>query len=310
MTNYLKVEIILAAVQYIQDEEITMVQQTIHVNDLEYFYGSTHAVRGISFEVEEKEILGFLGPNGAGKTTTVKILTGLLPLQKGQVFVLGKELARHTRDIQARIGVSFENTNLYEQMTAEENLKFFAKLFGIRGFNPASLIERVELKGKEKARVETYSKGMKQRLMIARALVNTPDILFLDEPTDGLDPVSSETIRRIILEERERGATVFLTTHDMHEADKLSDRVAFIDQGKIAVIDTPHELKQAYGERALDVEILNNDGTFRKERLILDKKESGEKLKQLLEKDNVVTLHTAEATLEDIFIQITGRGLS
>jgi ABC-2 type transport system ATP-binding protein len=195
-------------------------------------------------------------------------------------------------------------------MTAEENLKFFARLFGIRRFDPAALLERVELKSKEKARVETYSKGMKQRLMIARALLNTPEILFLDEPTDGLDPVSSETIRRIILEERERGATVFLTTHDMHEADKLSDRLAFIDQGKITAIDAPHKLKQEYGERALDIEILNKDGTCRKERLILDTQGSGEKLKKMMENHKVVTMHTAEATLEDIFIRITGRGLS
>lgn len=287
-----------------------MPEKTIQVKDLEYHYGSTRAVRGISFDVVKKEILGFLGPNGAGKTTTVKILTGLLPPRKGEVLVLGDDITRNPGNIQKNIGVSFENTNLYEQMTAEENLKFFAQLFGIRRFDPSQLLERVELKGKERDKVESYSKGMKQRLMIARTLVNNPDILFLDEPTDGLDPVSAETIRRIILEERERGATVFLTTHDMHEADKLSDRVAFLDQGKIIVIDTPHNLKQAYGERALNIEILNKDGGLRKERLIFDKKESGQELKRLIEEENVVTIHSAEATLEDIFIQITGRGLS
>lgn len=284
--------------------------QMIQVKDLEYHYGATRAVQGISFDVAEGEILGFLGPNGAGKTTTVNILTGLLPPRKGEVMIFGKELTRNTRKIQARIGVSFENTNLYEQMTAEENIKFFARLFGMRRFDPADLLKKVGLEGKEKDRVESYSKGMKQRLMIARTLVNTPDILFLDEPTEGLDPVSAETIRRIILEERERGATVFLTTHDMHEADKLSDRVAFINQGKIAAIDTSHNLKQAYGERALNVEILEEDGTLRREKLILDRERSGEEVKQMIEKENVVTMHSAEATLEDIFIQITGRGLA
>ena len=287
-----------------------MSEKSIRVKDLEYHYGSTRAVQGISLDVEKGEILGFLGPNGAGKTTTIKILTGLLPPCAGKVTVLGQELPRNSGKMQARIGVSFEKTNLYEQMTAEENLKFFARLFGIRRFDPSELLNRVELKGKGKDRVQSYSKGMKQRLMIARTLLNTPDILFLDEPTDGLDPVSAETIRRIILEERKRGAAVFLTTHDMYEADKLSDRVAFINQGKIVAIDTPHQLKQAYGERALNIEILAKDGTLRKEKLILDNESSGEEVKQLMEKENVVTIHSAEATLEDIFIQITGRGLA
>jgi len=286
-----------------------MSAKTIQVKDLEYHYGTTRAVQGISFEVAEGEILGFLGPNGAGKTTTVKVLTGLLPPLKGEVMIFGKEITRNTKKIQAQIGVSFEKTNLYEQMTAEENLKFFARLFGIRRFNPFGLLKRVELEGKEKDKVETYSKGMKQRLMMARTLVNTPDILFLDEPTEGLDPVSAETIRRIILEERERGATVFLTTHDMHEADKLSDRVAFINQGKISTIDTPHKLKQAYGEHALNLEILEDDGTLRKKKLILGQEGSAAEVKRMMEKGNVVTMHSAEATLEDIFIQITGRGL-
>jgi ABC-2 type transport system ATP-binding protein len=292
------------------EDEGQMSAKTISVRDLEYHYSTTRAVQGISFEVAEGEILGFLGPNGAGKTTTVKVLTGLLPPLKGEVLIFGKDITRNTKKIQARIGVSFEKTNLYEQMTAEENLKFFARLFGILRFNPTSLLERVELAGKEKDKVETYSKGMKQRLMMARTLVNTPDILFLDEPTEGLDPVSAETIRRIILEERERGATVFLTTHDMHEADKLSDRVAFINQGKIAAIDTPHNLKQAYGERALNVEILEEDGSLKKKKLILGREGSAEEVKRMMEKEHVVTMHSAEATLEDIFIQITGRGLA
>jgi ABC-2 type transport system ATP-binding protein len=282
----------------------------ISVKSLEYHYGTTRAVQGISFNVAQGEILGFLGPNGAGKTTTVKVLTGLLPPLKGEALIFGKDITRNTKNIQSRIGVSFEKTNLYEQMTAEENLKFFARLFGIRGFNPLGLLERVELKGKEKDKVETYSKGMKQRLMMARTLVNTPDILFLDEPTEGLDPVSAETIRRIICEERERGATVFLTTHDMHEADKLSDRVAFINQGKIAAIDTPHSLKQAYGEKALNVEILEEDGSLQKKKLILGQEGSADEVKRMMEKEHVVTIHSAEATLEDIFIRITGRGLA
>jgi ABC-type multidrug transport system ATPase subunit len=267
-------------------------------------------VQGIDFEVARGEVMGFLGPNGAGKTTTVKILTGLLPMQKGEAEVLGRSLAKDLRKVQARIGVSFEKTNLYEQMSAEENLSLFARLFGMRGFEPGPLLAKVGLAGREKDRVDGYSKGMKQRLMIARALINSPDILFLDEPTDGLDPVSAETIRRIIQEEQARGASVFLTTHDMHEAERLSDRVAFINQGKIVAIDSPHSLKQAYGERSLRVEVRAEDGKLRTETLALGEAESGARVKQLLDQEDVITLHSAEATLEDIFIEITGRGLA
>ena len=287
-----------------------MNEKAIQVRDLEYSYGSNHAVQGVSFTVERGEILGFLGPNGAGKTTTVKILTGLLPPLRGEVTVLGFDLPRAARQMQARIGVSFEKTNLYEQMTAEENLKFYSRLYRVRAFDPGPLLERVGLGGKGRDRVQSYSKGMKQRLMIARTLINTPDILFLDEPTDGLDPVSADTIRRIIIEERDRGAAVFLTTHDMQEADKLSNRVAFINQGKIVAADTPLNLKRSYGERALNIEMVDGEGTLRKEKLNLDSDRSGDEAKRLIDTGNVVSVHSAEATLEDIFIQITGRGLA
>jgi ABC-2 type transport system ATP-binding protein len=146
--------------------------------------------------------------------------------------------------------------------------------------------------------------------MFARSLVNRPRILFLDEPTEGLDPVSSETIRNVILEERERGTTVFLTTHDMVEADKLSDRVAFIDQGEIAALDTPHNLKQQYGKRAIKAEVARADGRLESKEIILDMPETAEAIRELFTQEQVVTIHSEEATLEDIFIRITGRGLA
>jgi ABC-type multidrug transport system ATPase subunit len=165
--------------------------------------------------------------------------------------VLGLDVAQRPKQVQTQIGVCFEITNLYEQMTGLDNLTLFARLFGVREFDAPALLGRVGLEGRGRDRVETYSKGVKQRLMVARALVNRPRILFLDEPTEGLDPASAASIRQIILEERARGATVFLTTHDMLEADKLSDRVAFIERGKIVALDTPHALKQRYGQRRL-----------------------------------------------------------
>ena len=208
-----------------------MAEFAIIAEELTYHYGDLTAVDHINFQVASGEVLGFLGPNGAGKTTTVKMLTGQMKPKCGRALLLGMDVVENIESVQGNIGVCFKTTNLYEQMTAIENLNLFARLFGTKSFNAVDLLSRVGLEGRGKDKVETYSKGMKQRLMVARSLVNQPQILFLDEPTAGLDPTSSEAIRNLILKEKERGATVFLTTHDMLEADKLSDQVAFMNQG-------------------------------------------------------------------------------
>ncbi len=287
-----------------------MAADAIVAKDLTYRYDELVAVDHISFKVAEGEILGFLGPNGAGKSTTVKVLTGQLQPREGRVTVLGTDVSRDPEKIQAQIGVCFEMTNLYEKMSAEENLKLFARLFGVHDFDASALLKRVGLEGRERDRVEEYSKGMKQRLMVARALVNRPRILFLDEPTDGLDPASAENIRKVILEERERGATVFLTTHDMMEADKLSDRVGFINQGKIVALDTPHNLKQQYGKRALRAQVTGLDGGLENREIIMDQPDTAGAIQKLFGQEQVITIHSEEASLEDIFINITGRGLT
>jgi ABC-2 type transport system ATP-binding protein len=286
-----------------------MVQGAIVAEGLVYRYGELLAVDHISFSVAEGEILGFLGPNGAGKTTAVKMLTGQMRPKGGKAYVLGIDVARNVEKVQGQMGVCFEVTNLYEQMTAVENLRLFARLFGIHPFDAEALLRRVGLAGRGNDRVETYSKGMKQRLMVARSILNRPRVLFLDEPTAGLDPTSSEAIRNLILEERERGATVFLTTHDMMEADKLSDRVAFMNQGKIAALDTPHNLKQQYGKRAIKAKVLNISGDLEDREVVMDSPETPRQVQELFSREKVVTVHSEEATLEDIFIRITGRGL-
>lgn len=285
-----------------------MVNHSIVVHELTYTYGDNLAVDNISFEVGDAEIFAYLGPNGAGKSTTVKMLTGQIRPKSGKATLLGMDIAREANKVQHHIGVAFETTNLYPQMSATENLALFARLYGVKADIP-TLLERVGLGTRAKERVEGFSKGMKQRLMVARALVNKPRILFLDEPTEGLDPVSAEAIRELILETRANGATVFLTTHDMLEADKLSDRVAFINQGKIMALDTPHKLKQQYGKRLLKVEIERADGGLDTREVTLDHAETGETVKRLFENEKVVTVHSEEASLEDIFIQVTGRRL-
>ena len=286
-----------------------MADKSIIVKDLTYRYGKLLAVDHINFEVAAGEILGFLGPNGAGKTTAVKMLTGQIRPREGKAVLLGHDVVKETEKVQSQIGVCFEQTNLYEQMSALDNLKLFADLFGRKDFDGYALLKRVGLAGREKDKVANYSKGMKQRLMVARSLVNLPRIIFLDEPTAGLDPVSSEAIGNIILEERDRGATIFLTTHDMWEADKLCDRVAFMDQGKLAALDTPRNLKQQYGKRSLIAEVASGEKLEKRE-IDMDTDGTALAVEKLFEKEKVVTLHSEEATLEDIFIKVTGRRLT
>ena len=286
-----------------------MAQDAIVAENLTYRFGNLTAVDHISFNVAKGEILGFLGPNGAGKTTTVKMLTGQIKPKEGKATLLGMNVADNVEKVQSHIGVCFEETNLYLQMSAIENLNLFAHLFGVKSFDPYALLKRVGLSGREKDRAENYSKGMKQRLMIARALVSQPQILFLDEPTAGLDPTSSEAIRNVILEERERGATIFLTTHDMMEADKLADKVAFMNQGSIVALDTPHNLKQQYGKRALKASVAAGSGKLENREIDLDTPQTADAIRNLFSSEKVVTIHSEEATLENIFIKITGRRL-
>lgn len=284
-------------------------EKVIEAHELTYSYGKNLAVDHINFFVNKGEILGFLGPNGAGKTTTFKMLIGLLKPKEGEARVLGIDVSKEPKKVQRHIGVCFEYTNLYEDLSCKENLTLFANLFGIKNFKPEELLEKVGLKGKEKELVKTFSKGMKQRLMVARSLVNDPQILFLDEPTQGLDPVSSDDIRKIILEEKKKGKTIFLTTHDMYEADFLSDRVAFINNGKIVAIDTPLNLKTKFGKRGLKIKLQKENGEIFEKEIVLDKDESLDEILKTFKNEKVITVHSEEATLEDVFIKITGRGL-
>ena len=286
-----------------------MTQSAISANILSFSYGDNLAVDHVTFDVGPGEVIGFLGPNGAGKTTVVKLLTGQLTPSAGSATLLGMDIVRQRKKVQAEIGVSFENTNLYEQMDAVENLNLFARLYSVKGFDALALLEKVGLAGREKDRVASYSKGMKQRLMLARAMVSNPQILFLDEPTDGLDPVSSQTIHALIRDAAAQGTTIFLTTHDMVEADKLANRVAFINKGKIAALDQPARLKRQFGQRALKVEVELPDGATEIREVSLDNGQTAQAVYELFQNERVVTVHSEEATLEDIFIDITGRGL-
>jgi ABC-2 type transport system ATP-binding protein len=288
--------------------ETTNATAAIDVRELRYSYGDLDAVKGISFDVKPGEILGFLGPNGAGKSTTIKMLTGQLHPKGGGARILGREIGRDDPELQARIGVCFEEKNLYLNMTALENLDFFASLYGIRNPDSMGVLRRVGLADRAKDRVSSFSKGMRQRMMISRAFINTPDVLFLDEPTDGLDPVTSAFIRKTIKEEADRGAAVLLTTHDMFEADELSDRVAFINEGRIVALDTAENLKLKYGTRSIKARLRDGEET-REEHVLLDDPDASARIAELATSPHLMTIHTEEATLEAIFIELTGRGL-
>ena len=282
----------------------------IQVENLYHSYTNDehYSVRDVSFTVAEGEIFGFLGPSGAGKSTTQNLITGLLPLQKGRVQVAGFDLAKPHLAMYNKIGVSFEQPNLYSKMTALENLQFYRKMFDVPCLAPQELIAMVGLEGAGKKRVGEFSKGMKQRMNFARSMLNDPPVWFLDEPTSGLDPAIAETIKEVIRARNQKGATVFLTTHNMTIADELCHRVAFIVDGEIKLIDSPKELKLRYGKHLVDVEYLEGDAPARRQ-FSTELPDERRALAELIETKAIRTMHTEEATLEQIFIKVTGKEL-
>lgn len=283
----------------------------IDVDGLRYRYeaASPEAVRGIDFAVAEGECFGFLGPNGAGKSTTIKLLTGQLALQEGRAEVNGFDLRRPPRAYFETIGVSFELPNVYGKLTVLENLELYRRLYSGPTEEPRKLLESVGLFDAAHKRAEACSRGMMQRLVFARAFINKPKVLFLDEPTGGLDPDIALGLRQVIGKAKEEGATVFLTTHNMYEAESLCDRVAFIDDGEIKALDTPRNLVLKLGERRISVEVQRNDGIERED-LSMDEPADTARLAEVIAAGNVVTIHSQEATLEDAFVMLVGRSLA
>jgi ABC-2 type transport system ATP-binding protein len=263
-------------------------------------------VNNITFTVEAGEIFGFLGHNGAGKTTTIRMLTGQLRPTEGRATVAGFDVVSEARRLKPRIGIVFENQNLYERMSGRENLSFAARLYGQNNRRVNDALAHVGLLDRANDRVQNFSNGMKQRLLIARALLHRPQLLFLDEPTRGLDPLVARDIRRLILALSTQGITVFLTTHYMGEADQLCKRVAFLNQGRIVALDTPGNLKVAHGQRLLLVTLQDGQSLT----IALDNPEAGSQLEKLVASGQIRTLHSAEATLDEVFINITGKSLS
>ena len=278
-----------------------MSQQVIKADNLGKSFGSFKAISSLTFDVNKGEILGFLGPSGSGKTTTINILTGQLTPDQGQSSILGKSSTNLNEEDLANIGLITENSGYYEKLSLYDNLLFFAKLYDVPQGDLDDLMKRVGLYDRRKTLAEKLSTGMKQRMLLVRAIINKPQVLFLDEPTSGLDPSTSQSIHELIKELQSEGTNIFLTTHDMHEATILCDKIVLLNKGQIVEAGTPSALIQKYNT-AKRVKITYQSG----EENYLSFSELG----QVSQTDDILTIHSCEPTLEDVFIQLTGGKLN
>lgn len=280
----------------------------IKVEGLSFQYGHEPFIQNMSFHVEKGEIFGFLGPSGAGKSTLQKILTGVLRNYRGSVKINQQELRNVTSSFYEKIGVDFEFPTLFEKMSAKENLSFFRSLYKYADCDIETLLDSVGLLRESNKKVSDYSKGMKSRLNFIKALVHNPDVLFLDEPTSGLDPTNARIMKEIIQKEKQAGKTIILTTHNMVDATELCDHVAFIVDGSIKALDSPHNLIMKVGASKVTYTWIEN-GMEQQQTCSLGETGEDKKLFNLLKNGCLTSIHSSEPTLNDIFIELTGRSL-
>jgi len=282
----------------------------IEADGLTFAYGSRpRAVDALTFSVAEGEVFGFLGPSGAGKSTTQKILIRLLRGYGGDLRVMDRPLKSWGPEFFERVGVCFELPGNYRKLTAIENLRFFASFFRTPTLAPEEVLEWVGLLADGNKRVEQFSKGMQTRLNLARSLINRPALLFLDEPTSGLDPGNARIVRELIRRERDRGTTVFLTTHDMHVADELCDNVGFLVNGRLARVGAPSALRLEHSNRLVEVQS-GAAGALKSERFSLEGLALNAQFQRLIAKERIESIHSLEPSLEDVFIRVTGERLA
>ncbi|QQK07239.1 ABC transporter ATP-binding protein [Miniphocaeibacter halophilus] len=278
----------------------------LEVKNISKSFNGKQALKKLDFVIKYGEIFGFLGPSGAGKTTTIKMMTGQLEPSGGEAFILGRNAKNITAEIYGKIGLVTDNSGVYEKLTVAENMKVYCNIHNVPVSEANRLLKRVGLENDKKKPAEKLSKGMKQRLVLARALVHSPEILFLDEPTSGLDPSTSLAIHELLLEVRNSGTAIFLTTHNMEEAYKLCDNLALINEGVIVEQGKPKEIILKHNQKqSFEVMLDNNENISFQE----DSPEL-ETLFDLIRKKRVKSIHSSEPTLEDVFIKLTGRVLS
>ncbi|MEE1305553.1 MAG: ABC transporter ATP-binding protein [Agathobacter sp.] len=267
----------------------------IQIKNVHKSFGDKEVLKGIDINIEKGEIFGLLGPSGAGKTTLIKIITEQIEYDKGEV--IGNE--------GMTAGIMMDNFGLYSRLSCIDNLKIFADIYGLSYDKAKEALEQVGLGKEEKTVASKLSKGMKCRLQLARAIMQSPDIIFLDEPTSGLDPATSKAMHKLIIEKKNQGCTIFLTTHDMEEATKLCDHVALLNEGKIVEYGVPKEVCRKYNHKKSIVLHLHDGSNLE----LPHQKESAEKISQLLLNDEIETIHSSEPNLETVFLELTGRKL-
>lgn len=277
----------------------------IEVNQLTKAFGNKSALNGVSFQINRGEIFGFLGPSGSGKTTMVKILTSQLLHTSGSVKVFGSDV-RNLQDSEQmkRIGILTDNSGLYDRLTVYDNLELFCKLYDVDVKRIEEVLEEVNLLQDKKTTVKQLSKGMKQRVTLARAILHKPELLFLDEPTSALDPTNKQQIHTVLRKLNEAGTTIFLSTHDMQEAEDLCNRVAFLHNGTILELDTPQSLRVKHGDSTINILLKNGTSVT----VGLDEAGSNA-IRDYINNGELLTIHSNEPTLGEIFIKLTGRAL-
>lgn len=281
----------------------------IELDHVSKYYGEKKVVDALTFSIKQGELFGLLGPNGAGKTTTIRMMIGLVQPSEGEIVINNLNVSQHRKEIHSQIGVVFELPNLYVRSSIRDNLKLFADLHGIPNGRVMDVMESLQLLEQQHVKVSSLSKGWKQRVLIARALLHRPKVLFLDEPTSGLDPNTASLIRHYIKQCQQDGTTIVLTTHDMQEADDLSDRVGIMYDGKLVALDHPRSLKNMYGSKELLIEY-EEDGVPISKRLPADHEDTAKEIYLRMLNKQIISMHTQEATLANVFATLTGSELS
>ncbi|HLS61714.1 MAG TPA: ABC transporter ATP-binding protein [Virgibacillus sp.] len=277
----------------------------IEVKSLAKFFGNQTALADVNFHVKKGETFGLLGPSGSGKTTTIKILTGQVAPTSGEAYVFNLPTSALNRGkYRKRFGVLTDNSGLYNRLSVEDNLKLYCQLYDLPLKRIQEVLEMVNLADERNKLVAKLSKGMIQRVTLARTFLHEPELLFLDEPTSALDPANSKHIYNGLESLKEKGTTIFLTTHDMGEAELLCDRVAFLHKGEIQLLDQPKALRQQFSDSSVSVEL--KDG---REVMLKGGPESAKEVYNYMVANEVVSIHSNEPTLGDIFVEVTGREL-
>ncbi|MGW9019160.1 ABC transporter ATP-binding protein [Priestia megaterium] len=277
----------------------------IEVKNLTKVFSNKVVLKDVTFEVKKGETFGFLGPSGSGKTTTIKILTSQLIHTKGEITIFEEPLQRQTtKNFLKKVGILTDNSTLYERLSVYQNLLLYCKLYEVSVTRIDEVLEDVNLLNDKKTIVQKLSKGMRQRVVLARAFLHKPKILFLDEPTSALDPVNTKHIYKGLRKLNEQGTTIFLTTHDMVEAEELCDRVAFLHQGEIKLLDTPKNLRLQFSQKSIS--LIVGDGNS----ITVKNDEQGAKqISDYMKNGQLLSIHSNEPTLGDIFVQLTGSEL-